>query len=204
MQVVYTLDNSDELKIAYTATTDKATPVNLTDHSYFNLAGHGTGDVLDHQLMIDGDRFAPVDRDLIPTGKFLPVVGTPFDLREMTAIGVRIEDDNQQLAFCGGYNVSFALSNADGGLARAAAVYEPSSGRLMEVFSVEPSVEFYSGNYLDGTIVGKGGKVYGAPSGFCLATQHFSDSPNKSGFPSTILRPGEEYSTVTVYKVSAK
>ena len=202
--VTYTLTNDDELRIAYEATTDKATPLNLTHHSYFNLAGHAWGEILNHELMLVADRFTPVDSGLIPTGELRSVKGTPMDFTRSTKIGARITEDDEQLKFGGGYDHNFVLSNSSGSLALAARVYERLSGRVMEVYTTEPGIQFYSGNFLDGTNVGKGGNVYNYRNGFCLETQHFPDSPNKPEFASVILRPGEKMKSLTVYKFFAK
>ena len=195
--MTYTLTDSDEVQIAYEATTDRATPLNLTQHSYFNLAG--TGDILEHFLTIKADRFTPVDSTLIPTGELMPVKGTPFDFTIGQVIGRQINVDDQQLKFGGGYDHNFVLNRASSGLTHAAHVLEPKSGRIMDVYTSEPGVQFYSGNFLDGTIHGKRGRVYGFRYGFCLETQHFPDSPNHPQFPSTILRPGEEFSSKTLF-----
>ncbi|MHC4213892.1 MAG: aldose epimerase family protein [Planctomycetota bacterium] len=202
--VTYFLTNDDEFKIMYSAKTDKATPINLTHHSYFNLAGQGTRDILDHDLMINADMYTPVDEGLIPTGQLKNVEGTPFDFRAPFAIGGRIAQDDQQLKYGGGYDHNFCLRTGDGAISHAVTVYEPTTGRVMEVHTTEPGVQFYSGNFLDGTNVGKGGKVYKHRYGFCLETQHFPDSPNKRHFPPAILKPGDIYSHITAYKFYAK
>jgi len=202
--VIYTLTNDDELKISYQAATDKATPINLTHHSYFNLAGQGSSDILGHAMMLNADRFTPVDEGLIPTGELRPVKGTPIDFTEPTAIGARIEQDDEQLKFGGGYDHNWVLNKNDDSLTLAARVYEPTTGRVMEVYTTEPGIQFYSGNFLDGTITGKGARVYKHRCGFCLETQHFPDSPNKPNFPSVVLRPGEKYIHHTVFKFSAR
>ena len=202
--VIYTLTNDNGLKISFDAETDKPTIVNLSHHSYFNLAGQGVGDILGHRLEICADRFTPVDAGLIPTGELRSVKGTPMDFTKPAAIGARINEDDQQLKYGGGYDHNWVLNKTDDELALAVRVYEPSSGRVMEVFTTEPGVQFYAGNFLDGSITGKANKVYKHRYGFCLEPQHFPDSPNKPDFPSVVLRPGQKYTHITVYKFSVR
>ena len=204
IKVTYTLTEANELKIFYQATTDKATPINLTNHAYFNLADEGAPTILEHELMLNADTFTPVDATLIPTGEFRPVKGTPFDFTTAKAIGRDIAQKDTQLEYGNGYDHNFVLNKGVSDLALAATLYEPKSGRCMETFTEEPGVQFYSGNFLTGCLTGKSGKKYPFRSGLCLETQHFPDSPNQKNFPSTILRPGEKYQTTTVYKFSIR
>ncbi len=201
--VTFTLTRDNGLRIDYTGVTDKATPVALTNHSYFNLAGEGERTVLGHVATFNASRYTPVNPGLIPTGELAPVTDTPFDFLAPHTIGERIERANEQLRFAGGYDHNFVL-DADGRLALAATVLEPQSGRELEVLTTEPGMQFYSGNFLDGSLQGKNGHAYEKRSGFCLETQHFPDSVNQPGFPSTILRPGETYRSTTVYRFKAR
>jgi aldose 1-epimerase len=200
--VVYTLTDADEWKIDYSATTDKETVLNLTNHTYYNLSGQPT--ILEHELLLNSERFTPVDKGLIPTGVLQPVEGTPFDFRKSTAIGARIDDKNEQLKLGGGYDHNWVIAGGGKSLTRAAVAYSPQSGRVLEVLTDQPGVQFYTGNFLDGTLKGKGGVVYGKRSGFCLETQHYPDSPNQPNFPTTVLKPGEKFQSTTVWKFSTR
>lgn len=202
VQVTYELNDNDELVISYLATTDHKTLVNLTNHAFFNLAGEGSSSINNHYLKINADYFTPVDEGLIPTGEISPVEGTPFDFREFTQIGERVESDHQQMIYGQGYDHNFVLKadTPTDELNFAAAVYDPESGRLMEVFTKEPGIQFYGGNFLTGNETGKRGEAYLHRSSFCLETQHFPDSPNHPHFPSTTLEVGQQYNTTTVYR----
>ena len=202
--VIYRMTDANELKIDYAATTDKDTVLNLTNHAYFNLKGAGNGDILGHIVTLNADRFTPVDSGLIPTGELRDVSGTPFDFRKATAVGARIEQNDEQLKLGKGYDHNWVLNKNGAAPGLAARVEEPSSGRVLEAFTDQPGVQFYTGNSLDGSIKGKGGKPFGRFSGLCLETQHFPDSPNKPGFPSTVLKPGQAFHSTTIYRFTTK
>ncbi|NLX25464.1 MAG: galactose mutarotase [Lentisphaerae bacterium] len=207
LSVTYTLTDDNEIKMHYEATTDKPTIVNVTNHTYFNLAGEGSDSILDHVLQINGSKTTPVDAGLIPTGEFADVTGTPFDFRQPKVIGKDIDADDQQIEYGPGYDHNWVLDRQGDGMQLAATLSEPKSGRVMEVFTEEPCIQFYSGNFLAGNLTGKSGKVYKERSALCLETQHAPDSINhegEAGWPSVILRPGEKYDTTTIYKFSTK
>ncbi len=207
VSVTYCLTDDNDVRVSYEATTTEVTPVNLTQHSYFNLAGHDAGDVLDHRLTLHADHYTPVDSSLIPTGDIREVAGTPFDFRRPTPVGARIDADHPQLERAGGYDHNIVLDGGNppsDGLALAAEVVDPASGRQMTVRTTEPGLQFYTGNFLTETLGGKDGAVYGPRSGFCLETQHFPDGPNQPGFPSIILRPGEAYRSQTVFSFATR
>ncbi|MGH9703262.1 MAG: aldose epimerase family protein [Candidatus Acidiferrales bacterium] len=203
-RVVYTLTGENELKIDYSATSDRDTVINLTNHTYFNLAGHAAGSILNHELTIHADRFTPTDATSIPTGELRSVKGTPFDFSRPTAIGLRVNQNDPQLIYGHGYDQNFVLNQGIGAApALAARVLEPESGRVLEVWTTEPGMQLYCGNFLDGSIHGKGGAVYQRNQGFCLETQHFPDSPNQPSFPSTVLKAGGQYRSTTIFKFLA-
>lgn len=204
VSVTYGLTAADEWQVVYSLHTDKATPVNVTQHSYFNLKGEGRGDILGHELKLVASRYTPVDAGLIPTGALEPVAGTPFDFTRPRPIGSRVNDRHEQLTFGGGYDHNWVLDGQSGELALAASVYEPTSGRTMDVYTTEPGIQFYCGNFLDGSLTGKRGQAYPFRSGFCLETQHYPDSPNKKAFPSTILAPGQTKTSKTVFRFGAR
>ncbi len=199
--VYYRWNDNNELTIDYECATDKTTVLNITNHAYFNLKGAGNGDILDHELTIKASAYTPVDENLIPTGEIAPVAGTPFDFTTAHKIGERINDDSEQLKIAGGYDHNFVLDNIDDVDAIA---YEETTGRMLEVLTDQPGVQFYCGNFLDGTQVGHGGKVYNYRGGFCLETQHYPDSPNQPDFPSTVLKPGDVFRSTTIYRFSVK
>ena len=204
VRVVYTLTNNNELKIEYSATSDKDTVTNLTHHSYFNLAGEGNGDILNTRVTINGNRFVPTDAGSIPLGELRKVAGTPFDFLTAHAIGERINQDDEQLKFGSGYDHTWVINGRAGVMRLAATAYEATSGRFMQVWTTEPGVQFYTGNFLDGTLTGKAGKIYPRRSGFCFETQHYPDSPNQPSFPTTTLKKGATYKSTTIYRFSSR
>jgi len=204
VKVTYTLTNDNELKIDYELTTDKACHINLTNHSYFNLRGEGNGDILNHVLVINADKSTPVNAEMIPTGEVADIGGTDLDFTTPHPMGERIDSQNQQLILASGYDFNYVINKVENELAFAASAYEPESGRYMEVFTTEPGVQLYTGNHLKGAEIGKSGVAYTKRTGFCLETQHFPDSPNQPDFPSTVLCPGEVFSSETVYKFGVK
>ena len=204
VKVTYTLDDNDELRVEYEAETDMKTIVNLTQHSYFNLSGDFSKNILDHEITINADSFLPVDSTLIPTGEVISVEGTPFDFRESKTVGEDISMSNKQLSYGNGYDHCWVLNNQEIGLRHVASAYHPVSGRLLEVYSDQPGIQFYSGNFLDGTLTSKQDGNYGFRSGLCLETQHYPNSPNEKDFPSVTLNSGEKYMTQTVFRFTSK
>jgi aldose 1-epimerase len=204
VKTTYTLTDDNELKIDYEITTDKPCHINITNHSYFNLRGEGNGDILDHVLVINADKSTPVNAEMIPTGEIADIRGTDLDFTSPQRIGERINNQHPQLVFASGYDFNYVINKNENELAFAASAFEPESGRYMEVFTTEPGVQLYTGQHLKGTEIGKAGVAYTKLTGFCLETQHFPDSPNQSGFPSTLLNPGETFKSTTIYKFSAK
>lgn len=204
LQATYWLTDQNEWRIEYEATVDKASPVNVTQHSYFNLKGEGHGDVLGHELQLAASKFTPVNQGLIPTGEISPVAGTSLDFTKPMAVGARVDSKEEQMRLGGGYDHNFVLDSQTGDLALAASVHEPVSGRILEVLTTEPGIQFYGGNFLDGTLTGKSGNKYVYRGGFCLETQHYPDSPNQKSFPNTVLRPGKTYRSVTVYRFGVR
>jgi aldose 1-epimerase len=204
VKTTYTLTDDNELKIDYEITTDKPCHVNITNHSYFNLRGEGNGDILDHVLVINADKSTPVNAEMIPTGEIVDILGSDLDFTSPRRIGERIDNQHPQLVFASGYDFNYVINKNEDELAFAASAFEPESGRYMEVFTTEPGVQLYTGNHLKGAEIGKAGVAYTKRTGLCLETQHFPDSPNQPGFPSTLLNPGETFKSTTIYKFSAK